>query len=110
LIVRPLESSESGGLGFVWKPGALGALLLDPDGAGVTPLVASLLDVVLLTFGLENIPGCLYEFDRVDGLIVDPDLIVNLFAGAVPRAAHIRNAFAPRGALHHLIRARRLRA
>jgi len=59
-------------------------------------------DAVLLIFDLENIPGGLYEFDWVDGLVVDPDLVVNVVAGATARAAHIRYAIAPRDALPHL--------
>jgi hypothetical protein len=57
---------------------------------------------VVLIFGLENIPGGLYEFDWVDGLIVDPDLVMDMVTGATPGAAHIRYAIAPRDALPHL--------
>jgi hypothetical protein len=57
---------------------------------------------VVLIFGLENIPGGLYEFDWVDGLSVDPDLVMDMVAGAAARASHIPNTISTPNALPYL--------
>jgi hypothetical protein len=90
-------------LGLAWKPGAslLAAGVAGFAGA-VAPLAVSLRDSVSLIFGLENIPGGLYEFDWVDGLIVDSDLVMDIVTGTAARASHISDTISPPDALPHL--------
>jgi hypothetical protein len=91
-------------LGLAWKPGAsLPAAVVAGFVGAVAPLAVSLRDSVSLIFGLENILGGLYEFDWVDGLIVDSDLVMDIVTGTAARASHISDTISPPDALLHLL-------